>query len=169
MDMWFGCGKTRNSCKIWWSSVLEKCHLKGKRKWEICLGWIWRYQLLEKGICVYNHAHICCKFIKFCNCSGMRLGHIYTDFKTVWFCISENIQAKNRVNIIQEDVQPGSKIINVVIYSNNIFCSIVPHLLNYKALNIIWTIGFNMKIVIFMSYSNIFFFSRYESVEWSIW
>jgi len=34
----------------------------------------------------------------------------------VCYCVSEEIQAKNRKDIIQEDIQPGSKIINIVSY-----------------------------------------------------
>jgi len=78
-------------------------------------------------------------------------------------CISEEMQAKNRKDIIQEDIQPGSKIINIVIW---LFLSTC--LLN---LYLVWNIWLSIMAVIFIfiNVHYLCFFSRYESMDWSIW
>lgn len=67
--------------------------------------------------------------------------HVYIDsfYDCILFCITEKIQAKNRANIVQEDIQPGSKIINVDSCSN-VCCSGNSSILDYKAFIVIWSI-----------------------------
>jgi hypothetical protein len=64
--------------------------------------------------------------------------HVYIDsfYDCILFCITEKIQAKNRANIVQEDIQPGSKIINVDSCSN-VCCSGNSSILDYKAFIVI--------------------------------
>jgi hypothetical protein len=63
---------------------------------------------------------------------------LYRDCKITLHCISisEEIQAKNRANIVQEDIQPGSKIINVNCRSNRV-CSGIFSLLDSVPFNVI--------------------------------